>query len=157
MLCSTRTTLSTDKALKTAQEAEEHVASKCAPKRKHLNECLTKEVAIEIAPFSDFLYGVPTGDSRLHKLSSHYMGADPPILVMGQLPWPVGKAQPVNQDWFDVCDVRRDVALRMESEICYHQFSFLDISFLILLLLLPILVSIWVLTGYWMFCGGQGF
>ena len=81
------------------------MATKWAPKRKCLNEYLTEEEAIEIAPHVDLPFEVPAGDSCLLKLGSHYVRADPPIPVMGQLPRPIGEAQPVNQDWFDVCDL----------------------------------------------------
>ena len=113
-----------DKVLENAQEAEEHAAAKRTPKHKRLNECLTKEEAIEIALFVDFKYEVPSrdnqflpaGDSHLLKLGSH-MRADPPIPVMGQLPQPVGKAQPVNQDWFDVCDLQSSNFLTLVKEV----------------------------------------
>ena len=44
------------------------------------------------------------------------MRADPPILVTGQLPQPVGKAQPVNQDWFDICDLQLSNFLALVKE-----------------------------------------
>ena len=103
-----------DEVLENALEAEECAAAKRAPKCKRLNECLAEEGAIEIAPFVDSQYEVPpgnnhfllTGDSRLLKLGSHYMRTNPPIPVTGQLPQPLRKAHPVNQDWFDVCDLQ---------------------------------------------------
>ena len=70
-----------EEALEDAQEAEERAAAKRAPKRKHLNECLTEEEAIEIAPHADLPFEVPAGDHRflpvgdscLLKLGSHYV------------------------------------------------------------------------------------
>ena len=50
-----------DKTIKNTQEVEECAAAKQAPKCKHLNEHFTEE-AIEIAPFVDFKYKVPSGD-----------------------------------------------------------------------------------------------
>ena len=102
-----------EEVLEDAQEAEERAAAKRAPKRKCLNERLIEE-AIEIAPHADLPFKVPAGDhcflpagdSRLLKLGSHYVRADLPIPVTGQLPRPIDKAQPVNQDWFDVCDLQ---------------------------------------------------
>ena len=113
-----------EEALENAQEAEEHAATKQAQKHKHLNECLTKEEAIEIAPHADLPYEVPAGDnrflpagdSRLLKLGSHYVRADPPIPITGQLPQPIGKAQSVNQDWFDVCDLQSSNFLTLVKE-----------------------------------------
>ena len=113
-----------DEILENTLEAEERVATKRPPKHKHLNECLAEEEAIEIAPFMDSQYEVPPGDNRflpagdshLLKLGSHYMRADPPIPVMGQLPRPLGKAQPVNQDWFDVCDLQSSNFLALIKE-----------------------------------------
>ena len=113
-----------EEVLKDAQEAEERAAAKQAPKRKHLNERLTEEKAIEIAPHADLPFEVPAGDhrflpagdSRLLKLGSHYVRADPPIPVTGQLPRPIGKAQPVNQDWFDVCDLQSSNFLTLVKE-----------------------------------------
>ena len=35
---------------------------------------------------------------------------------MGQLPRPIGKAQPVNQDWFDVCDLQSSNFLALVKE-----------------------------------------
>ena len=35
---------------------------------------------------------------------------------MGQLPRPIGKAQPVNQDWFDVCDIQSSNFLTLVKE-----------------------------------------
>ena len=113
-----------EEALEDAQEAEERVATKRAPKRKRLNERLTKEEAIEIAPHADLPFEVPAGDhrflpagdSRLLKLGSHHVRADPPIPVTGQLPRPIGKAQPVNQDWFDVCDLQSSNFLALVKE-----------------------------------------
>ena len=72
-----------NEALENAQEPEGCAAAKWAPKCKHLNKCLTKEEAIEIAPFADFQYKVPSGDSCLLKLGSHIVRANLPILVMG--------------------------------------------------------------------------
>ena len=103
-----------DEVLEDALEAEECAAAKRAPKRKCLNEHLAEKGAIEIAPLADHHYKVPpgdnhflpAGDSHLLKLGSHYVRADLPILVMGQLLWPIGKAYPVNQDWFDICDLQ---------------------------------------------------
>ena len=71
-----------EEALKDAQEAEERAAAKRAPKHKCLNERLTEEEAIEIAPHADLPFEVPAGDSHLLKLGSHYVRADPPIPVM---------------------------------------------------------------------------
>ena len=113
-----------EEALEDAQEAEERAAAKWAPKHKHLNERLTKEEAIEIAPHADLPFEVPAGDhrflpagdSRLLKLGSHYVRADLPIPVTGQLPRPIGKAQPVNQDWFDVCDLQSSNFLALFKE-----------------------------------------
>ena len=76
-----------EEALENAQEAEECVAAKQAPKHKHLNKCLTEEEAIEIAPHADLPFEVLAGDSHLLKLGSHYVRADPPIPVTGQLQW----------------------------------------------------------------------
>ena len=103
--------------LENTQEAEEHAAAKQAPKHKHLNEHLTEEEAIEIAPHADLPFEVLAGDSRLLKLGSHYVRADPPIPVTGQLPQPIGKAQPVNQDWFDVCDLQSSNFLTLVKEV----------------------------------------
>ena len=69
-----------EEVLEDAQEAEERAAAKRAPKRKRLNERLTEEEAIEIAPHADLPFEVlagdhsflPEGDSRLLKLGSHY-------------------------------------------------------------------------------------
>ena len=105
-----------EEALENTQEAEEHAAAKWAPKHKHLNEHLTEEEAIEIAPHADLPYKVPAGDSHLLKLGSHYVRANPPIPVMGQLPQPIGKAQPVSQDWFDVCDMQSSNFLTLVKE-----------------------------------------
>ena len=105
-----------EEALENTQEVEERAATKRAPKRKHLNECLTEEEAIEIAPHTDLPFEVLAGDSRLLKLGSHYVRADPPIPITGQLPWPIGKAQPVNQDWFDVCDLQSSNFLVLVKE-----------------------------------------
>ena len=44
------------------------------------------------------------------------MRADLPIPVTGQLPRPIGKAQPVNQDWFDVCDLQSSNFLALVKE-----------------------------------------
>ena len=113
-----------DEVLEDALEAEEHAAAKQAPKRKHLNERLAEKEASEIAPFVDSYHEVPpvdnrfqpAGDSHLLKLGSHYMRADPPIPVTGQLPRPIGKAYPVNQDWFDVCDLQLSNFLALIKE-----------------------------------------
>ena len=72
-----------------------------------------EEEAIEIAPHADLPFEVPAGDSRLLKLGSHYVRADPPIPVTGQLPRPIGKA---NQDWFDVCDLQSSNFLTLVKE-----------------------------------------
>ena len=106
-----------EEALENTQEAEEHVAAKQAPKRKCLNERLTEEEAIEIAPHTDLPFEVLAGDSHLLKLGSHIVRANPPIPVTGQLPWPIGKAQPVNQDWFDVCDLQSSNFLTLVKEV----------------------------------------
>ena len=89
-----------------------------------MNERLTEEEAIEIAPHADLPFEVlagdhcflPAGDSRLLKLGSHYVRANLPIPVTGQLPRPIGKAQPVNQDWFDVCDLQSSNFLALVKE-----------------------------------------
>ena len=44
------------------------------------------------------------------------MRADLPIPVRGQLPRPIGKAYPVNQDWFDVCDLQSSNFLALVKE-----------------------------------------
>ena len=113
-----------DEVLEDALEAEERVAAKRAPKCKHLNECLAEKGAIETAPLTDAHYKVPpgdnrflpAGDSRLLKLGSHNERANPPIPVMGQLSQPVGKAYPVNQDWFDICDLQSSNFLALIRE-----------------------------------------
>ena len=105
-----------EEVLEDAQEAEERAAAKRARKRKRLNERLTEEDVIEIAPHADLSFEVPAGDSHLLKLGSRYVRADPPIPVTGQLPWPIGKAQPVNQDWFDVCDLQSSNFLALVKE-----------------------------------------
>ena len=113
-----------DEVLEDAQEAEECAAPKRAPKHKHLNKCLAEKGANEIAPYADSYSEVPAGDncflpagdSRLLKLGSHVVRADPPIPVTGQLPWPIGKAYPVNQDWFDVCDLQSSNFLALIKE-----------------------------------------
>ena len=99
--------------------------AKRAPKHKCLNKHLAEEGAIEIAPFTDSRYEVPpgdncflpAGDSRLLKLGSHYVRADPSISVTGQLPQPIGKAYPVNQDWFDICDLQSSNFLTLVREV----------------------------------------
>ena len=106
-----------EEVLKDAQEAEERAATKRAPKRKCLNERLTEEEAIEIAPHADLPFEVPAGDSRLLKLGSHVVRANLPIPVMGQLPRPIGKAQPVNQDWFDVCNLQSSNFFALVKEV----------------------------------------
>ena len=114
-----------EEELKNAQEAEECAAAKQAPKRKCLNEHLTEEEGIEIAPHADLPFEVPArdnhflpaGDSHLLKLGSHYVRADLSIPVMGQLPQPIGKAQPVSQDWFDVCDMQSSNFLTLVKEV----------------------------------------
>ena len=114
-----------EEVLEDAQEAEERAAAKRVPKRKLLNERLTEEEAIEIAPHADLPFEVPAGDhrflpagdSRLLKLGSHYVRANLPIPVTGQLPRPIGKAQPVNQDWFDVCDLQSSNFLALVKEV----------------------------------------
>ena len=106
-------------------KAEERAAAKWAPKRKRLNERLAEKGASEIAPFVDSYHEappgdnhfLPAGDSRPLKLGSHYVRADPPFPVMGQLPWPIGKACPVNQDWFDVCDLQSSNFLALVKEV----------------------------------------
>ena len=50
-----------EEVLEDAQEAEERAAAKRAPKRKRLNERLTEEEAIEIAPHADLPFEVPAG------------------------------------------------------------------------------------------------
>ena len=113
-----------DEVLEDAREAEERAAAKRAPKRKCLNERLAEKGANEIAPYADSYNEVPSGDDRflpagdshLLKLGSHYVRADLPILVMGQLPRPIGKAYPVNQDWFDVCDLQSSNFLTLVKE-----------------------------------------
>ena len=50
-----------DEVLEDALEAEECVAAKRAPKRKHLNERLAEKGASEIAPFADLYHEVPPG------------------------------------------------------------------------------------------------
>ena len=113
-----------DEVLEDAREAEERAAAKRAPKRKHLNERLAEKGANEIAPYADSYNEIPSGDncflpagdSRLLKLGSHYVRADPPIPVTGQLPRPIGKAYLVNQDWFDVCDLQSSNILTLVKE-----------------------------------------
>ena len=100
-----------DEVLEDAQEAEERAAAKRALKCKRLNERLAGKGAISYADsYNEVLSGddrfLSAGDSCLLKLGSHYVRADPPIPVTGQLPRPIGKAYPVNQDWFDVCDLQ---------------------------------------------------
>ena len=85
-------------------------------KCRRLNERLAEEEAIEIAPHADLPYKVPAGDSCLLKLGSHYVRADPPIPVTGQLPQPIGKAQPVSQDWFDICNMQSSNFLALVKE-----------------------------------------
>ena len=113
-----------DEVLEDALEAEECAAAKRAPKRKHLNKRLAEKGAIEVAPFTDSHYKVPPGDNRflpagdshLLKLGSHYVRTDPPIPVTGQLPRPIGKAYPVNQDWFGICDLQLSNFLALVRE-----------------------------------------
>ena len=75
----------------------------------------------------DHHYEVPPGDNRfllagdshLLKLGSHYVRADPLIPVTGQLPQPIGKAYPVNQDWFDICDLQSSITVECIQLVCW--------------------------------------
>ena len=113
-----------DEVLEDAREAEERAAAKRALMPKRLNKCLAEKGVNEIAPYVDSYNEVPSGDNHflpagdscLLKLGSHVVRADPPIPVTGQLPRPIGKAYPVNQDWFDVCDLQSSNFLALVKE-----------------------------------------